>query len=84
MDKTNEQIATGVSRNTIIGNIMLFVYKLVAGILGHSAAIISDAVHSLSDVLSTFIVIFGVKLANQKADKEHPYGHERFESVGMI
>jgi divalent metal cation (Fe/Co/Zn/Cd) transporter len=45
---------------------------------------ISDAVHSASDVFSTIIVIIGVKLASKKSDKEHPYGHERLECVAAI
>lgn len=51
---------------------------------GHSNAMICDAIHSFSDVLSTFIVIIGIKLANKKADFKHPYGHERLESVAAI
>lgn len=84
MNKTNEQIAMRVSWNTIIGNVILSAFKMWAGLVGKSAAMVSDAVHSLSDVLSTIVVIIGVKLANQKADHEHPYGHERFESVAAI
>ena len=84
MKKSNEKIAMDVSRNIIIGNIILFIFKLMGGIIGYSAAMISDAVHSISDVLSTIIVIIGIKLANKDADKEHPYGHERFESVAAI
>jgi len=84
MEKSNEQIAMRVSFNTIIGNVILSGFKLFAGIYAHSSAMISDSVHSLSDVLSTIIVMIGVKLANQKPDKEHPYGHERFECVAAI
>jgi len=84
MEKSNEQIAMSVSINTIIGNVILSAFKLFAGIYARSSAMISDSVHSLSDVLSTIIVMIGVKLANQKPDKEHPYGHERFESVAAI
>jgi cation diffusion facilitator family transporter len=84
MKGTNEQIAMRVSWNTIIGNVVLSAFKLVAGLLGHSAAMLSDAIHSISDVMSTVIVMIGVKLANKKEDKEHPYGHERFESVAAI
>lgn len=73
-----------VSFSTIIGNVLLFIFKLIAGMLGNSAAMISDAVHSLSDVISTIIVIIGVKLANKQADKDHPYGHERFECVAAL
>lgn len=84
MEKTNEQIAMRISWNTIIGNAVLTVFKLFAGLFAHSSAMISDAVHSFSDVLSTIVVMVGVKLANQKSDKEHPYGHERFECVAAI
>lgn len=84
MEKTNEQIAMQVSRNSIIGNVILSAFKLFAGVFAQSAAMISDAIHSLSDVLSTIIVMVGVKLANKKSDKEHPYGHERFECVAAI
>ncbi|MCL2080911.1 MAG: cation diffusion facilitator family transporter [Oscillospiraceae bacterium] len=84
MSKTNEQIAVRVSVNTIVVNVILSAFKLFAGIFGQSAAMVSDSVHSLSDVLSTGVVIAGVKLANRKPDKEHPYGHERFESVAAI
>lgn len=84
MVNTNEKIAMKVSVNTIIGNVILSAFKLFAGIYAHSAAMISDSVHSLSDVLSTFIVIIGVKLANKDSDKDHPYGHERFECVAAI
>lgn len=84
MEKTNEQIAMKVSRISIIGNIILSGFKLFAGIFAQSAAMISDAVHSMSDVFSTIIVMIGIKLANKKPDKEHPYGHERFECVAAI
>lgn len=84
MKNENERIAMRVSRNSIIGNVALSLFKLLAGLLGRSAAMLSDAVHSLSDVFSTVIVMIGVKLANKEADKEHPYGHERMESVAAI
>ena len=84
MKKTNEQIAIRVSRNTIIGNTILSAIKLFAGFYSNSAAMISDAVHSLSDMLTTFIVIIGVNLSNKKPDKDHPYGHERMECVAAI
>lgn len=79
-----EQIGLRVSRNSIIINILLTSFKLTAGILGSSSAMISDAVHSASDVFSTFGVIIGLKMANKEADDEHPYGHERLESVVAI
>ncbi len=66
------------------GNVLLCIFKLIAGIIGHSGAMISDAIHSLSDVFATFIAFLGVKLSAKKADKEHPYGHERMECVASL
>ncbi|MCI6630077.1 MAG: cation diffusion facilitator family transporter [Lachnospiraceae bacterium] len=79
-----QKIANRVSLITIIGNVALSVVKLLAGIIAHSSAMISDAVHSASDVFSTFVVIIGIKLASKEPDKEHPYGHERLECVAAI
>ena len=79
-----EKTATRVSAVSIAGNAALSLFKLLAGLLAHSGAMVSDAVHSASDVLSSFIVIIGVKLSVREADKEHPYGHERFECVAAI
>ena len=79
-----QKVANRVSMITIIGNITLSVIKLIAGIIAHSNAMISDAVHSASDVFSTIVVIIGIKLASKKSDKEHPYGHERLECVAAI
>ena len=83
-NKNNEKLAMHVSMVTILGNLVLSVFKLAAGIIAHSGAMFSDAVHSASDVLSTFVVIAGVKLSGKASDKEHPYGHERFECVAAI
>lgn len=79
-----EKIAMKVSRVSIIVNVVLSVLKLLAGIIASSEAMISDAIHSASDVFSTFVVIIGIKLSGKKADKEHPYGHERLECVAAI
>lgn len=79
-----QKVANKVSIVTIIGNIILSVMKLLAGVIAHSNAMISDAVHSASDVFSTFIVMIGIKLSSKSADKEHPYGHERLECVAAI
>lgn len=79
-----EKTATRVSLVSIIGNFVLSGGKFAAGILAHSRAMLSDAVHSASDVLSSIIVIIGVKLSSKESDKEHPYGHERMECVAAI
>lgn len=84
MSKENNKIAYKVSVITIIVNVLLSVFKLVAGIVGHSGAMISDAVHSASDVFSTVIVIIGVKISGKESDDTHPYGHERLECVAAV
>ena len=79
-----EKVATKVSLVSIVGNVILSLIKLLAGILAHSGAMISDAVHSASDVFSSIIVIIGVKVSAKDSDDHHPYGHERFECVAAI
>lgn len=68
----------------ILGNILLTGFKFLAGIIGRSGAMISDAVHSLSDVFATFVAFLGITLSKRPADKDHPYGHERIESVASL
>lgn len=80
----SEALATKVSVNTIIGNIVLTVFKLIAGIISHSAAMVSDAIHSASDVFSTVVVIIGVHMAGKKSDADHQYGHERLECAAAV
>ena len=79
-----ERQAVKVSLVSILGNLLLTIGKLLAGIIAHSGAMISDAVHSASDIFSSIIVIIGVKLAGKASDEHHPYGHERFECVAAI
>lgn len=79
-----QRVANRVSVITIIANVMLSVFKVLAGIIAHSGAMISDAVHSASDVFSTFVVMIGVRMSTKDSDKEHPYGHERLECVAAI
>lgn len=84
MERNIQKVVNKVSFITITVNILLSVIKLIAGIIGHSNAMISDAIHSASDVFSTFVVLIGIKLSTKKADKEHPYGHERLECVAAL
>lgn len=81
---SSKRIAMKVSIISIIVNVALSLFKLAAGLIAHSGAMISDAVHSASDVFSTFIVIIGVNISSKKSDEEHPYGHERMECVASI
>lgn len=84
IDKQNEKTAMRVSTVSIAVNLLLSAGKLLAGIFGRSGAMISDAVHSASDVFSTFIVIAGIRISAKKSDVNHPYGHERMECVASI
>lgn len=76
--------AIRVSKVSIIGNAVLSLLKLLAGIFAHSGAMVSDAVHSASDVVSSIVVIIGVRMASKESDAEHQYGHERMESVAAV
>ncbi len=78
------KIINKVAIVTIIVNLVLAVGKFLAGIFGHSTAMISDAVHSSSDVLSTLIVLVGARIAVKNEDKDHNYGHDKFESIASI
>ena len=82
--KEFKRVANKVSIITIIENFFLFLAKLLVGLYCHSTAIISDAIHSASDVFSTIVVMIGVKLSSKESDKEHPYGHERLECIAAL
>lgn len=79
-----EQTAMRVSTVSIVANCILTVFKLLAGVIAHSGAMISDAIHSASDVFSTVVVIIGIRISRRASDKDHPYGHERLECVAAI
>lgn len=71
-------------RVTLLGsvvNLLLLVFKFVAGVLGHSAAMIADAVHSLSDFVTDLIVIVFVKISSKPEDADHAYGHGKYETL---
>jgi len=84
MQKQDYNSSMKVSYISIFINFLLSGFKFIAGIIGKSSAMISDAVHSLSDVLSTIIVIIGISFSNKKSDDTHQYGHERFESIATL
>lgn len=65
----------------IIGNIILSLFKLFAGLYGGSKAMVSDALHSASDVVATLVVYIGIRIAKKPIDKEHPYGHGKIEPI---
>lgn len=69
---------------SIVGNVVLFLFKFIAGTLLNSLSLIADAWHSLSDVLTSVIVLVGFKVSEKPPDKEHPFGHGRFEILGTF
>ena len=81
MERTKE-----IYKVTLVGsavNVLLLVFKFVAGVLGHSSAMIADAVHSLSDFLTDIIVLIFVKISGKPKDKSHEYGHGKFETLAL-
>lgn len=83
-DKEVIRTAVRVSAVSIIVNIALSLTKLLAGIIGRSMAMISDAIHSLSDVFGSIIVIIGIRISKKEEDYEHPYGHDRMECIASL
>ena len=79
-----QRIAVRVSIVTLVVNIILALYKFIAGVVANSGAMISDAIHSASDVFSTIIVMIGVVISGKESDSDHPYGHERLECAASI
>lgn len=77
-------VIRNLSLVSVVGNGILSGFKLFAGVVGNSGAMISDAIHSFSDVLTTLIAWIGVKVSKKAADSDHPYGHERLECVASL
>ena len=77
----NIKIARKVTLVSILGNVLLSVIKIIAGIIGNSSAMIADGIHSVSDIVTSVIAYFGVKFSAKKEDVDHPYGHEKIELV---
>lgn len=77
----NYELGKKVSVQTIVVNVLLSAFKIIAGIFGHSSAMIADGIHTVSDVVTTVIVILGLSISSKEADSDHPYGHEKFESA---
>lgn len=74
----------GIYKVTIVGslvNFLLVVFKFIAGIVGHSAAMIADAIHSLSDFVTDIIVLIFIRISNKPIDKDHDYGHGKYETM---
>ncbi len=87
MGTIQEERQKRVTQVTLLGavvNLVLTAAKFVAGIVGHSAAMVSDAVHSLSDLVSDFIVLVFVRISSKEKDKSHDYGHGKFETLAAL
>ena len=81
---TREKELTKVTIVGSIGNLVLLTFKFVAGVLGHSAAMMADAVHSLSDFLTDVVVLVFVRIGAQPQDESHDYGHGKFETLATL
>lgn len=87
MQQHLQDSSRAAQRVTLVGalfNIVLAILKIIVGTLGHSAALVADGVHSLSDLASDVIVLLATKHGRQPADEEHPYGHARIETVATV
>ena len=86
-DRSTDDYQRKVSQISVLGmavNLLLATFKFIAGFVGKSDAMISDAVHSSSDIVGGLIVVIGVSFSEKQADDDHPYGHERLESVASL
>jgi cation diffusion facilitator family transporter len=84
--KTSMQRSKEIYKVTLVGgavNVVLLLFKFAAGIIGHSAAMVADAVHSLSDFLTDIIVLLFVRISSKPKDKSHDYGHGKYETLAM-
>lgn len=82
--QSSKKIIMRVSNISIVVNVLLSAIKFVVGVIANSGAMISDAIHSVSDVFSTIIVMIGANAAAKDLDQEHPYGHDRMECIAAI
>lgn len=83
-EQPTSEVVIRVTKNCIAVNVLLAVLKLIAGLFGKSSAMLSDAVHTISDIAASIIVIIGAKFSGKRADECHPYGHERLECVPSL
>lgn len=87
MEFTSEQREKRIQKVTLVGsvvNLLLSVGKIAAGLLGRSAAMITDGIHSLSDLLSDIVVLVFVRISSKKIDHDHEYGHGKFETLATL
>ena len=80
----NEKLKKYTAGLSVISNTVLIVLKLAAGIISGSMSIISEAIHSISDLLASLLTLFSVSKSCQPADKQHPFGHGKYEGKKNI
>ena len=76
-----------IRRITVVGaivNIFLTIFKIIAGVLGRSAAMVADGIHSLSDLLSDIVVLVFTHISSKGKDKNHSFGHGKFETMATL
>lgn len=81
MNAQQKKLAYKISIKSMAMNLLLCVLKMAFGVIIKSASLVSDAIHSLSDIFSTLVVLIGIRISSKPADKTHPYGHEKIETV---
>ena len=84
LKEKNIQSGLTVTWVGIGANIVLVIIKIYAGLLGRSQALVADGIHSLSDLFSDFVVLFGLKMGSKDADENHPFGHGRIETISAM
>ncbi|MDD6077219.1 MAG: cation diffusion facilitator family transporter [Clostridiales bacterium] len=85
MQEQNAKCVTmRISAVGVVCNVALTLFKLIAGIVANSAAMVADAVHSASDIVGSFVVMIGAVISNKAPDTEHPYGHEKLECIASV
>ena len=84
MDKSRENTISTVTVAGALANLALCAFKMIAGLIGRSSAMVADAVHSLSDLVSDIVVLVMVRISSKERDKGHDYGHGKFETLATV
>lgn len=83
-EQNAKRVTMRISAVGVVCNVALTLFKLIAGIVANSAAMVADAVHSASDIVGSFVVMIGAAISNKAPDTEHPYGHEKLECIASV
>ena len=83
-ESERSRVARRSTWTSVVVNIILVIFQIIVGVFAHSQALIADAIHSLSDILSDFVVLFANRHATRAADAGHPFGHRRFENIASL